>query len=161
MPRIIALLPGAVASVDLGHFACRLDLGVTQVGTVPALALVYRFPPSPPALFINNALVSLASFAQITLVRSVMEFAEDTQSVQRVADVGLAGGTREADAARITEAFKMFHNMPRARREAVEEATKEGLEVLNAYWFVRDWLSGGATENTQSDFLGTRLLCQA
>ncbi len=160
MPRIIALLPHGVSMVDLGHFSCRLDIGVSMVDKTPALSLVYRYPPSPAAIMHPQGTpISLEAWAQTTLVRSPVEITDVYDAVKRIADVALHGGTLEADMARTTEAYKMFNNMQNARKETIESLTKEGLEVIRAYWFVREWLGTGAAEKNESTFLGTRLLC--
>jgi hypothetical protein len=144
---VVSLQPTATVVADLGHFAYRLDLGVTTVRDVPAFSLVYRYPPLTTALMRpDGQVVPLASMALIALARVPITVAESPDALQRVVEVSLDGGTLDKDIARMTEAYQLFRNSPRTRVETLEGCVKDSAEVLKAYWGVREWLAEGAGE---------------
>jgi hypothetical protein len=134
VPTLLSSGPGSLTGLRLEQNAFwRLQLGVTVVDQTPALALVVRYPPGLPD-------------SQIALLRVPVGIAQDAQEVQRLADVGLSMGTQEEDMRRLAEAYQMFKNNPRTPSAlALEEATKAGQRLVEAFWQVREWIIEGST----------------
>jgi hypothetical protein len=145
MPRLRVIQPSAIVGVDLGHFAWRLELGASKIGAEHALALVYRYPPSPAAVVVGDQLVSLASSAMVALVRARIPMAPDAASVQRVAEVILGNGGLDADKARAEEAMRLFLNLAGVTRDAVARATESVQQVVDAW----HWVAAGGEGRRQ------------
>lgn len=161
MPRIVALLPNGVASVDVGHYACRIDLATTTIRGSPAFSLVYRYPPNPVALMQPDGRpIPMAAFGVVALARaSAQGVARAVEELDRVVEVSLDGGTREKDIARMTEAYQLFRNGP-ARGETIDACVKDSAAILDAYWSVREWMEDGMREAKKLDVLTGKLALQ-
>jgi hypothetical protein len=135
MALLVSSVPGSTTGVPLSQNAFwRLQLGVAAVEQTPALSLAVRYPPGGPADI-------------IALARSPVPVAQSPDEVQRIADVGLLGGSLDRDLERITEAYQMFKNNPRTPSgAALEEAINGGHAIVRAYWGVRDWLLSGCED---------------
>jgi energy-coupling factor transporter ATP-binding protein EcfA2 len=142
MPAIWTFGPDNTTGIDLSANAFwRLVLGATGGGNRPlwlTLALIY--PPAPGQTILNT---------QITLARSPISVTDKTDDVLRLAEVSVSMGSLEKDRERMTEAFNLFKNNPRVRQDVLDGDLKGALEILDAYWSVRDWLFVGAAESKQ------------
>lgn len=129
MPTLISAGPGNVTGITMENNAFwRLQLGVTMMEQTPALSLILRYPPG-------------GADNQISLLRVAVAIAQDHGEVQRIADVALMRGDKEGDRDRLREAYELFKNNPRTPSQAsLEEALTQGLEMIDAYWRVREWL---------------------
>jgi hypothetical protein len=161
MPRAVALLPGAIAVADLGHFVYRLELAATMSRDVPSFSLVYRYPPNPVALMQpDGRVIPLGNFGMITLARAPAQIAATVEELQRVVEVSLDGGTRDKDIERMTEAYQLFRNSPKTRAEVLDLCVKDSAEIIKAYWSVREWIETGMKEATTLDVLNAKLVLQ-
>jgi hypothetical protein len=151
MPSVIACQPDGVAVADLSGTG-RLGLAGTSWQGGPALALVWRYPPSPAFLLGHDGRpISLAPYSLAALVRTPMVVAQQVDEAQRIADAAMAGGTPEGMVARLTEGMELFKNMPRYRAEVLASCTTDALAVLKAFCDVRDWLIAGCAERREID----------
>lgn len=159
MPRIRSLQPNSTVSVDLDHFVCRLDIGVTVLATTPCFTFLYLYPPSPAAMMRpDGALVPMGSFAVVALARAEVQVAREAADLEPVTRVALGNGSFEKDVARITEAFRLFANSPQNRRETIDACVTDSTAVLRAYWDAREWLGSEKREYKTIDVLSTRLV---
>lgn len=159
MPRVVSLHPGGVTTVDLGHFAYRIDLGVVPMRDVSCFSLVYRYPPNTTALMrFDGTQIPLS--AMMALARVPAPVAESMEALQKVVEVSLDGGSLDADIERMTEAYQLFRNSPRVRVEALDGCVKDSVEVLKAYWALREWMRSGMKEPQEVVVLTTTLVLQ-
>jgi|JFJP01.1.fsa_nt_gi hypothetical protein len=138
MPAIWTFGPENATGIDLSANAFwRVKLGAVFMYDMSWLALVAIYPPGPGQTIQNT---------QIVLARAGIPVAGKVEDVLRVAEVSVSTGTLEADTARMTEAFNLFKNNPRTKAETLEISLRDAMNILKAYWDVRDWLAGGASE---------------
>lgn len=81
-----------------------------------------------------------------TLAQVTVPFAQDAESVSRVANAALKGGTLDEDLARTSEAFKLFQNDAKLKGSVLEDTAKEASELIKAYWKIRSELEQGGPE---------------
>ena len=145
---------GPVTGFNLGLNAFwRLSLGVTSdTDNNVYMAIMFYYPgmPGHPVPQIALAKVNIPPAAQ----------PGGMESLTKVAAVSLEGGTVEADIARMTEAFNLFGNMPRVKREAIDSSVRDVTELLRGYWQLREWLTGDLVASTTIDACGTTLICR-
>lgn len=135
MPSIWTFSPTSVTGVDLSANAFwRLTLGATQSHSMPWLTLVLIYPP---------AAGQTTQQTQIALARSAVAATEKLEDVLKLAEVSVSMGDLDKDRERMREAFLMFKNS-KVRQDILESDLKAALEVLEAYWTIRDWLKTGA-----------------
>src|SRR6056297_1945195 len=129
MPTLTSAGPGSITGATFENNAFwRLQLGVTMLEQTPALSLILRYPPGGPG-------------DQVALLRVAVGIAQDPSEVQRISEVVLIPGEREADKQRLAEAYELFKNNPRTPSQAsLEEAVNQGKELVECYWKLRDWL---------------------
>ena len=138
MPAIWTFGPENATGIDLSTNAFwRVTLGGVYKYDMSWLALVAIYPPAPG---------QTVQQTQIVLARTGIPVASRIEDVLKLAEVSVSTGTLDGDTLRMTEAFNMFKNNPRTKQEILESSTRDGLEVLTAYWTVRDWLMSGAKE---------------
>ena len=138
MPAIWTFGPENSTGIDLAANAFwRITLGAVQASDMAWLALVAIYPPAPGQTIQQT---------QIVLARAGVPVAGKIEDVLRVAQVSVSSGSLENDTARMTEAFNLFKNSPRTKQEILEISLRDSLEILKAYWTVREWLMGGAAE---------------
>ncbi len=149
MPRLVALRPGTVvASVDLGYFAYRLEFMATMWDEAPCMSLVYAYPPSVPIMFRpgDGAMIPLSSMAVIALLRMPVEFAKSLDELAGVVKATNESATQEIAKLRSTEAFTLFLNSPRMRKDAVDEMAKAAEQLIAIAWEIRTWIADGTPE---------------
>ncbi len=144
MPRLLSFQPNGVAVADLNYFAYRLDIGATVQNKIPFFSFVYKIPPTG---------------AMLALFRAPISIADDDAELVRVTSVSLEGGTLGLDTDRVKEAYQLFRNKD-VRGDALTECINASIEVLKAYWSVRDWLEAGAAEKKEFSALSTKLVMQ-
>ncbi len=161
MPRVVSLQPDAIAAADLGHFAYKLDLGVTTWQNVPAFSLLFRYPPGVAGLIRpqDGQFMSFAPMAILVLARVGASVAESVEELQPVTNVSLHGGTAEKDVARMTEAYQLFRNNARVRGDDLDSSIKDSAEIIRAYWSLREWMRAGMLEKTEIQAASTTLVC--
>lgn len=138
MPAIWTFGPENSTGIDLSANAFwRVTLGGVFMWEMSWLALVAIYPPAPG---------QTTQQTQIVLARAGIPVASKIEEVFRVAQVSVSTGSIEGDMARMTEAFNLFKNSPRIKQEVLDSSLRDALEILKAYWSVRDWLFSGATE---------------
>jgi hypothetical protein len=139
MPAIWTFGQENITGIDLSANAFwRITLSAVQVSQMSWLALVMIYPPAP-----GQTLQS----SQIVLAKAGIPAAEKVEDVLKLAQVSVSTGTLENDQIRMNEAFLMFKNSPKAiKQEVLESNLRDATEILKAYWTVRKWLEGGATE---------------
>jgi hypothetical protein len=138
MPAIWTFGPENSTGIDLSANAFwRVTLGAVQMYEMSWLALVMIYPPAPGQTIQQT---------QIVLARSGVQVASKIEDVFRVAQVSVSTSTLDGDLARMTEAFNLFKNNPRTKQEALEMSLKDAVEILKAYWIIREWLMAGANE---------------
>lgn len=160
MPRIVSLQPDAVAAADLGHFAYKIDIGVTLWHNVPAFSLLYRYPPGNSGAFRHDgAFMSFSPGSILVLARVAAKIAESVEELQPVADTSLVLGEVEKDIARMTEAYQLFRNNPRLRADDLDSTVKESAQVIRGYWSLRDWMRSGMEEKKEIVVASTTMVC--
>ncbi len=161
MPRIVSIQPDAVSSADLGHYAYRLDIGVTMWRNTPAFSLVYRYPPGSAGTYrpTDGQFHSFASGAVLSLARVKIGIAETTDALQRIVDVCLDEGDLDKNIERMTEAYQLFRNEPRLREDRLEAAISESAEILRLFWELRRWMQEGMVERRDFAVQGTSVIC--
>lgn len=138
MPAIWAFGPEHATGIDLSANAFwRLKLGAVYQSEMSWLALVVIYPPAPG---------QTVQQTQIALARVGVPIASRVEDVLRIAEVSLSSGLLDDDMRRMTEAFNLFKNSPRMKQEILDVSLKDSLEILKAYWTLRDWLVDGATK---------------
>jgi hypothetical protein len=138
MPAIWTFGPENSTGIDLSANAFwRVTLGAVQASEMAWLALVAIYPPAPGQTIQQT---------QIVLARAGVPVAGKVEDVLRVAQVSVSSGSLENDTIRMTEAFNLFKNSPRTKQEVLEISLRDSLEILKAYWSLREWLMAGATE---------------
>lgn len=144
MPLLVSSSPNHTTAIHIQANAfVRFCLGTTMIDETPGLALVAKYPPQGDIIALQAVPVSVAQSAE---------------EVQRLASVGLAGGTQEEDRKRLTEAYEMFKNNPRVpSQSALDEAVQQGLTIIDSYWQLRNWLLNGCREELSIQE-GNRLL---
>lgn len=177
MPTIVSRRPGGLRVVPLdalGH------LHIAAVSLAPkrfGLGLVWRFPAALP--FLANphagepphyhggpqnpyAVMSLwqdvKEFQREVLAAAPLDFAPDSSSVQRVADVALDTGTRAGDAARTAEAMTLFRNLDRLGEDVYNAAQTECAAIVAAYWSICEWLADPSQPHAPSIQAGDAFL---
>ncbi len=156
MPRLVALRPGTVvASVDLGYFAYRLEFMATMWDEAPCMSLVYAYPPSVPIVIRpqDGAVIPLSSTAVIALLRMPVEFAKSLDELAGVVKATNDSTTLEIAKLRATEAFTLFMNNPRMRKDTVDEMAKAFEGFIGVAWEIRTWIADGAVEKTRWETL--------
>jgi hypothetical protein len=81
------------------------------------------------------------------LVNEMPEEEQRVQALHRVCDHMLCTGEREKDEAATKEAFLMFANQGKGTLKEIDSHQNDGLELVSAYWELRQWLHGGARGN--------------
>jgi hypothetical protein len=168
MPTLVSRRPGGLRIVPMDGLGCLLITAVT-VARHPAFALAWRYPTALP--FIANPHAGtqqtdprvppnpwagaplwqdVRSFQTEVIAAAPIEFAPDTSSVQRVADVALDAGTREGDCQRTVEAMTLFRNLDRLREESLDAATQACVGIVQAYWVIAEWMSAPAEQHPPS-----------
>lgn len=143
MPAIWTFGPENSTGIDLSANAFwRVTLGGVYMWEMSWLALVAIYPPAPG---------QTTQQTQIVLARAGIPVASKIEDVLRVAQVSVSTGSIEGDTARMTEAFNLFKNSPRTKQETLDNSLRDALEILKAYWSVREWLFAGATDAKQID----------
>ena len=138
MPAIWTFGAENTTGIDLSANAFwRITLGGVFASDMSWLALVAIYPPAPGQTIQQT---------QIVLARAGVQVASKIEDVLRVAQVSVSSGSLEGDIARMTEAFNLFKNNPRTKQEILEISLRDAVEILKAYWTVREWLMAGATE---------------
>lgn len=138
MPAIWTFGPENATGIDLSANAFwRVSLGGIYKYEMSWLALVLIYPPAQG---------QTVQQTQIVLARAGIPVAGKIDDVLRVAEVSVSTGSIDGDTARMTEAFNLFKNNPRTKQETLDMSLRDGLDILKAYWSVRDWLMGGAGE---------------
>lgn len=136
MPSIWTFGPQNVTGIDLSANAFwRVMLGATVAMDVPWLTLAVIYPPASGQTVHQT---------QITLARTSVPVTSRVEDVMRVAEVSISTGSLDQDISRMTEAFNLFKNNPRTKQEVLETSLRDALEILQAYWQVREWLFTGA-----------------
>lgn len=139
MPAIWTFGSNNTTGIDLSANAFwRLTLGAAVSSHTSWLALAMIYPPGPGQTILQT---------QITLARSPISVTDKSEDIQRLAEVSVSMGSLEKDKERMTEAFNLFKNTPRVRQDVLEADLRGGLEILTAYWSIRDWLFAGAKED--------------
>ena len=138
MPAIWTFGPENTTGIDLSANAFwRIALSAVQAHDMSWLALVVIYPPAPGQTIHQT---------QIVLARSGVQIATKIDDVFRVAQVSVSSGSLENDTIRMTEAFNLFKNSGRVKQEMLDLSLRDALEILKAYWTMREWLFAGATE---------------
>lgn len=134
MPKLISVGPYGTTGINLDNLAFyRLQLGASNYGSDPALALVVRYPPAGDRIALAMVTVPVAS---------------EVTEIEQLAAVGLITNEEETDKSRLVEAYQMFKNKPRAPRdETIQQAAEAGTMLVAAYWQIRRWLTGDAGED--------------
>ncbi len=161
MPRLAAGRPGVVAVVaELSAVpAYQLLFGATMWDETPCFAFQYAYPPSPLALMrFDGVVIPLLDFARVTLIRLPVNFAQDVKELEKIAKAANESESLERALTRVPEAFNLFNNGPRVRKEDVDRAGKEANDVVTTAWSVRDWVMAGCKEEKTWDVIGTRLV---
>lgn len=141
MPAIWTFGPENSTGIDLSANAFwRVTLGAVYASEMSWLALIMIYPPAPG---------QTTHQTQIVLARAGVPVAGKVEEVMRVAQVSVSSGSLEHDIARMTEAFNLFKNNPRTKQEILEISLRDSLEILKAYWNVREWLMQGASESKE------------
>ena len=130
MPRVIAVRPDQVVSIDLQGAVGRFDLAPSAWSKVPCVALAYRYIAPTTALMGPTGLVDLQPYAVVALARARIPFADSVAEAGRVVDAGLLGnGGLDADINR-AEAARPTCRRPwgrYARSSARGTASRSGL----------------------------------
>ncbi len=171
MPRLMALRPGAIAIVvDLSYFAYRLEFASTTWDATPCFSLVYSYPASPVGTYLPpnddprtrqlDRWVSFADFAKVALVRLPVQFATAPAEVAKVATAANESESLEVLETRTTEAFRLFLNNARVRKDDVERTAADAVTLAKAAWGIRDWMADGMIEKKRWDMLGSSVIGQ-
>lgn len=163
MPRLAAGRPGVVAVVaELSAVpAYQLLFGATMWDETPCFAFQYAYPPSPLALMRpDGAIIPMLDYARVTLIRLPVNFAQSTEELSKICKAANESESLERALTRVPEAFNLFNNGPRVRKEDVERAGKEANDVVSTAWSVRDWILAGCKDEKTWDVIGTRLVGQ-
>jgi hypothetical protein len=137
MPAIWTFGPDNVTGIDLSANAFwRVTLSAVQMMGQPWLSLSLIYPPAAGQTIMQT---------QIVLAKTGVPCTDKIDDVLRVALVSVSSGSLERDQERMTEAFNLFKNN-KVKTEVLEVSLKDALEILQAYWQMRDWLQAGAQE---------------
>jgi hypothetical protein len=163
VPKLLAGRPGApIAAVDLSAPVWQLRFAATAWDGTPCFSLVYSYPPSQLVAFrpADSAMLELSSYAFATLLRVPVQFAENTNDMNKVVQAANDSETEEIALQRTTEAFTLFRNNARIRAQDVEATAKEACEVVKVAWSIRLWLFDGAAEAKTWELLNTKLMAR-
>jgi hypothetical protein len=139
----------------------QLLFGATMWDQTPCFAFQYTYPPSPLALMRpDGVMVPLVEFARLSLMRLPVAFAESTKELDRICKAANEAETLENALSRVPEAFNLFNNGPRVRKDDVDRTGKEANEVVAVAWKVREWVLTGCKDEQVWDAIGTRLVGQ-
>ncbi len=138
MPAIWTFGPENCTGIDLSANAFwRIKLGATYAHEMSWLSLVAVYPPAPG---------QTTQQTQIVLARAGVPVATKVEDVLKVAEISVASGVLSEDEKRMTEAFNLFKNSPRTKQETLDSSLRDAMEILKAYWGIREWLTEGAAE---------------
>lgn len=168
MPTLVSRRPGGLRVIPMDALGGLMVTAIT-VARRPAFALVWQYPTALPFIANPHAGVQptdprvppnpwasmplwqdVRDFQTEVIAAARVDFAPDTSSVQRVADVALDTGTREGDSLRTAEAMTLFRNLDRLNEDAFEAAKQACIGVVQAYWTLAEWLAAPAEKHPPS-----------
>ena len=177
MPTIVSRRPGGLRIVPLDGLGHLHIAATTLAPKRYGFALAWRFPAAVP--FLANPHVGdkphyhggepnlyagqplwqdVTEFQREIIAAAPLDFASDSASVQRVADVALDTGTRAGDVARTAEALSLFRNLDRLNADAYNAAQAACATIVEAYWTIGEWLAAPQSEHPASIQAGDAFL---
>lgn len=143
MPSLISFGRNNTTGIDLSaNSFWRLTMGVASP---TEMALVVIYPPGGPT-------------NRIALVKIEVLVAKNFEEIEKVAQTCISMGTLEGDIARATEAMNLFRMHGHVSDKQIEEALSSVLQLVRAYWALRNWLESGADTNFNHDIGNYKLV---
>lgn len=135
----------------------------TTLGKAFCFSLVCWYPPPMPAVVRPSpveaaTIIPMSPHSHVSILRAPIEMAQNQDELQSIAATALGHGSKEADVARVTEAFQLYRNS-RVRIETVEACIKDSTDVLGVYWGIRQWMLAGMVEKAEFEAVNTKIVC--